>query len=53
MAFRVNRNTQANYEIYEDSRHEGEHDVEHIILGGRRARDAGATGIHEHRREAR
>ena len=53
MAFQVNRNKQAGYEIFEDTRHEGEHDVEEIILGGKHAKDAGLTGIHEHRREGR
>lgn len=53
IAFSINRNTQAGYETYEDARLEGERDVEEIILGGKRARDAGLTGIHEHRREGR
>ena len=53
MAFQVNRNKQAGYEIFEDTRHEGERDVEAIILGGKHNRDAGLTGIHEHRREGR
>jgi hypothetical protein len=53
MAFQVNRNKQAGYEIFEDTRHEGERDVEQIILGGKHAKDAGLTGIHEHRREGR
>jgi hypothetical protein len=53
MAYTVNRNKQKDYEIFEDARYEGEKDVEEIILGGRRARDAGVTGIHEHRREGR
>ena len=53
IAFPVNRNRQKAYEIWEDSRHEGERDVEQIILGGRRDKEAGVTGIHEHRREGR
>jgi hypothetical protein len=53
MAFQVNRNKQGGYEIFEDSRHEGERDVEEIILGGKRAKGAGLTGIHEHRRQER
>ena len=53
MAFQVNRNKQPGYEIWEDSRREGERDVEHIIQGGRLRKAAGVTGIHEHRREAR
>jgi hypothetical protein len=53
MAFQVNRNKQAGYEIFEDTRHEGERDVEQIILGGKHNKDAGLTGIHEHRRDGR
>jgi hypothetical protein len=53
MAFQVNRNKQKDYEIFEDARHEGEQDVKEIILGGKRAKEAGVTGIHEHRREGR
>ena len=53
MAFAVNRNKTKGYEIWEDSRHEGERDVEHIILGGRLEKAAGVTGIHEHLRDAR
>ena len=53
IAFQVNRNKQANYEIFEDARHEGEQDVAEIISGGRRAKEAGVTGIHDHRREGR
>lgn len=53
MAFPVNRNKGKGYEIWEDSRHEGERDVEHILLGGRLEKAAGVTGIHEHRRDAR
>ena len=53
IAFQVNRNKQASYEIFEDARHEGEQDVAEIILGGRRAKEAGVTGIHDHRREGR
>ena len=53
IAFQVNRNKQANYEIFEDARHEGEQDVAEIVLGGRRAKEAGVTGIHDHRREGR
>jgi hypothetical protein len=53
MAFSVNRSREKNYEIFEDSRHEGERDAEHILQGGRREKEAGLTGIHEHRREQR
>ena len=53
MAYAVNRNRDKNYEIWEDSRHEGEVDVEHILAAGRKEKAAGVTGIHEHRREGR
>ena len=53
MAYAVNRNREKNYEIWEDSRHEGEVDVEHILTAGRKEKAAGITGIHEHRREGR
>jgi hypothetical protein len=53
MAFAVNRNREKNYEIWEDSRHEGEMDVEGILSAGRKEKAAGITGIHEHRREGK
>ncbi|MBI3047244.1 MAG: hypothetical protein HYY76_02940 [Acidobacteria bacterium] len=53
IAFRVNRNKQKGYEVWEDTRWEGERDVEHILLGGRKDKAAGITGIHQHRREGR
>ncbi|MGH9254145.1 MAG: hypothetical protein ACRD3C_06200 [Vicinamibacterales bacterium] len=53
IAFRINRNKQPGYETFEDSRLEGERDVEEIIRGGQRGKAAGLTGIHEHRREGR
>lgn len=53
MAFPVNRNRDRNYEIWEDSRHEGERDVENILAAGRKEKATGITGIHEHRREGR
>jgi hypothetical protein len=53
MAYAVNRNREKNYEIWEDSRHEGEVDVEHILTAGRKEKAAGITGIHEPRREGR
>jgi hypothetical protein len=53
MAFPINRNQDANYEIWEDSRHEGERDVEEILANDRLDKEAGVTGIYEHRREAR
>jgi hypothetical protein len=39
--------------FWDDSRHEGERDVEHILLGGRLEKAAGVTGIHKHLRDAR
>ena len=53
MAFAVNRNRDKNYEIWEDSRHEGERDVDSILSAGRKEKAAGITGVHEHRREGR
>ena len=53
MAFAINRNRDRNYEIWEDTRHEGEKDVEGILAAGRKEKAAGITGIHEHRREGR
>ena len=50
MALTINRNKQKDYEIYEDSRHEGERDTEKILQAGRREKEAGLKGIHEHRR---
>ena len=50
MALTINRNKQPGYEIWEDSRLEGERDVDHILLTGKRDKEAGRTGIHEHRR---
>jgi hypothetical protein len=50
MAWAINRNKQKGYEIYEDSRHEGERDTEKILQAGRREKEAGLKGIHEHRR---
>jgi hypothetical protein len=51
IAFAVNRNKEARYEYYEDARLEGERDVEKIIEGGKRDKEAGRTGIHDHRRD--
>jgi hypothetical protein len=51
IAFSINRNKTNGYEYYEDSRIEGERDVEEIILGGKRNKAAGRTGVHEHRRD--
>jgi hypothetical protein len=53
MAWRVDRNKQKGYEVWEDSRHEGERFVEQILFVGRRDKAAGKTGIHEHRRAGR
>ncbi|MBI4888128.1 MAG: hypothetical protein HY824_13620 [Acidobacteria bacterium] len=53
MAYAVNRNRDKTYEIMEDSRHEGERDVENILSAGRREKAAGITGIHQHQRVGR
>ncbi len=50
MAFGINRRPEAGYEQWEDARVEGEVDVEHMLSGGRRDKEAGRTGIHEHHR---
>ena len=50
MAWIVNRNKEKGYEQWEDTRHEGDRDVENILLAGRRDKAAGRTGIHEHHR---
>ena len=52
IAFPINRNKQAGYEYYEDTRLEGERDAEEIISGGQRNKAAGRTRMHEHRRGA-
>jgi hypothetical protein len=49
IGFPINRNKQAGYEYYEDTRLEGERDAEEIILGGQRNKAAGRTKMHEHR----
>ena len=53
MAWRVDRNKQKGYEVWEDSRHEGERFVEQILVVGRRDKAAGKTGIHQHGRAGR
>lgn len=50
IAFSFNRNKMANYEYWEDARHEGERDTYHMVEAGLRDKAAGRTGIHEHRR---
>jgi len=50
IVFAMNRRTEKGYEQWEDSRPEGERDVEAMLLGGRREKEAGRTSIHEHRR---
>ena len=50
MAITINRNQVKGYEQWEDARHEGEHDVENLLQTGRRDKEAGLTGIHEHPR---
>jgi hypothetical protein len=34
IAYRFNRHKEEGYEIWEDARHEGERDVEHMLRGG-------------------
>jgi hypothetical protein len=53
MAYAVNRNKTKGYEVWEDSRHEGERFVEQILLVGRRDKAAGKTGVHQHKRAGR
>jgi len=50
IAFAINRNKTKAYEYWEDARSEGERDVERMLEGGQREKDAGRTGTHEHRR---
>ena len=50
MAFNMNRRTEKDYEQWEDARVEGDRNVEQMLAGGRREKEAGRTGIHEHRR---
>ena len=52
IGFAVNRNKQAGYEYYEDTRLEGERDVHEIIEGGKRHKAEGKTKMHDHRRES-
>jgi hypothetical protein len=52
LAFSINRNKQAGYEYYEDTRLEGERDVHEIIEGGKRNKAAGRTKMHDHERDA-
>ena len=51
IAFAINRNKAKDYEIYEDTRLEGERDVEEIILGGKVNKAAGRTRMHTHQRD--
>ena len=53
IAFPVNRRPDKAYEIFEDSRWEGERAVDAILEVGRRDKAAGVTGSHEHRRDGR
>jgi hypothetical protein len=50
MAITINRVNEKGYEQWEDARHEGDHDAENILRAGRRDKEAGVTGIHEHPR---
>ena len=51
MAIAINRNKEKGYEQWEDAKHEGDHDVENILLTGRLEKAAGRRGIHEHHRD--
>jgi hypothetical protein len=51
IAFAINRNKAKDYEYYEDTRLEGERDVEEIILGGKRHKALGQTRMHSHQRD--
>jgi len=53
IAFAVNRRPDKAYEIFEDSRWEGERAVTPILEVGRKDKAAGVTGIHEHKRGGR
>jgi len=53
IAFAVNRRPGSVYEIFEDSRWEGERAVAPILEVGRRDKAAGRTGIHQHKRQGR
>ena len=53
IAFPINRNKRPGYEVWEDSRLEGERAVDPILEVGRKDKAAGITGIHEHRRTGR
>jgi len=53
IAFPVNRRPEKVYEIFEDSRWEGERAVAPILEVGRKDKAAGTTGIHEHKRQGR
>ena len=50
MAITITRGNEKGYEQWEDARHEGDHDAENILRAGRRDKEAGVTGIHEHPR---
>ena len=49
----IDRFKEKGYELWEDTRHEGERDTETILKAGRRDKAAGLKGIHEHRRVGR
>jgi hypothetical protein len=50
IAYAIDRRPQKQYEIWEDSRLEGERAVDPILEVGRRDKAAGISGIHEHQR---
>jgi len=53
IAFAVNRRPDMVYEVFEDSRWEGERAVAPILEVGRKDKAAGITGIHDHKRQGR
>jgi hypothetical protein len=53
IALTINRFKEKGYELWEDSRHEGERDTETILKAGKQDKAAGRTGIHEHTRLGR
>jgi hypothetical protein len=53
IAYAINRRAEKAYEIFEDSRWEGERAVAPILEVGRKDKAAGVTGIHEHKRQGK
>ena len=48
IALSLTRNGDADFELWEEACHEGEQSVEHMVEGGRLAKEKGVTGIHTH-----